>query len=102
MQESNILYEHIIETDGVFFIKDTSTKVIEIINEHLAYGWSPEEIHFQHPYLSLGQIYSALAYYWDNKDKIDEEIISRQNIIQKIKEERRSPLIEKLKVKKIS
>ena len=64
------------------FIKDTSTKVIEIINEHLAYGWSPEEIYFQHPYLSLGQIYSSLAYYWDNKDKIDEEIISRQDIIQ--------------------
>ena len=102
MQESNILYEHIIEADGVYFIKGTSTKVIEIISEHLAYGWSPEEIYFQHPYLSLGQIYSALAYYWDNKDKIDEEILSRQNIIQKIKEERRSPLIEKLKVKKIS
>lgn len=102
MQESNVLYEHIVEADGVYSIKGTSTKVIEIISEHLAYGWSPEEIYFQHPYLSLGQIYSALAYYWDNKDKIDEEIKSRQNIIQKIKEERRSPLIEKLKVKKIS
>ncbi len=28
----------------------------------MAYGWSPEEMHFQHPDLTLGQIYSALAY----------------------------------------
>ncbi len=34
-------------------------KVIEIVLEKIAYGWSPEELHFQHPYLTLGQIYSA-------------------------------------------
>jgi hypothetical protein len=37
-------------------------KVIELILEKSAYGWSPEELHFQHAYLTLGQIYSALAY----------------------------------------
>ncbi len=26
-----------------------------------SYGWSAEELQFQHPYLSLGQIHSALA-----------------------------------------
>jgi uncharacterized protein (DUF433 family) len=41
-------------------------KVIELVREQDAYGWSPEELHFQHPYLSLGQIHSALAYYWDH------------------------------------
>ncbi len=30
--------------------------------EQKAYGWSAEELHFQHPYLTLGQIHSALAY----------------------------------------
>jgi uncharacterized protein (DUF433 family) len=37
-------------------------------------GWSPEEIHFQHPHLSLAQIYSALAYYYENQAKLDGEI----------------------------
>ncbi|MBF0328235.1 MAG: DUF433 domain-containing protein [Nitrospirae bacterium] len=34
-------------------------KVVELVVEKIAYGWSPEELHFQHPYLTLGQIYSA-------------------------------------------
>ena len=49
-------------------------KVIELVVERIAYGWSPEELHFQHPYLSLGQIHSALAYYWDHQAEMDAEI----------------------------
>jgi uncharacterized protein (DUF433 family) len=35
--------------------------------DHLAYGWSPEEMHYQHPPLSLAQIHAALAYYFDHQ-----------------------------------
>jgi hypothetical protein len=52
-------------------------KVIELVSAHIAYGWSPEELHFQFPYLTLGQIYSALAYYWDHQDELDHEIERR-------------------------
>ena len=34
----------------------------------------PEEIHFQHPNLSLAQIHGALTYYYENQDKVDEQI----------------------------
>ena len=71
-------YEHIVlDPAGVPMIEDTTTKVVEIVMEVKAYGWSPEEIHYQHPYLSLGQIYSALAYYWDNALEIDRDIKAR-------------------------
>jgi uncharacterized protein (DUF433 family) len=57
-------YEYIIlDENGVPIIEGTNMKVIELVLETTAYGWSPEELHFQHPYLSLGQIHSALAYY---------------------------------------
>jgi uncharacterized protein (DUF433 family) len=42
-------------------VAGTTMKVVEIIIAQKAYGWSPEEVHFQHPYLSMSQIYSALA-----------------------------------------
>ncbi|MBW4516349.1 MAG: DUF433 domain-containing protein [Timaviella obliquedivisa GSE-PSE-MK23-08B] len=58
-------------------ISGTTMKVIEIIEAQQAYGWSPEEIHFQHPYLTMSQIYSALAYYWDHKQKLDSDIQQR-------------------------
>lgn len=68
-------YEHIVlDHAGVPIIEDTAIKVVEIVVETKAYGWSPEEIHFQHPDLSLGKIYSALAYYWDNAKDIDRDI----------------------------
>ena len=71
-------YEHIVlDPAGVPMIEDTTTKVVETVMEVKAYGWSPEEIHYQHPYLSLGQIYSALAYYWDNALEIDRDIKAR-------------------------
>jgi uncharacterized protein (DUF433 family) len=67
-------YEHIIIGDGVPIIKGTSMKVVELVLEHLSYGWSPEELKYQHPYLELGQIYSALGYYYDHKDEFDRDI----------------------------
>ena len=49
-------YKHIaIGEDGVPIIASTTMKVVELVVEKMAYGWSPEKLHFQHPYLSLGQ-----------------------------------------------
>lgn len=68
-------YEHIVLDDtGRPLIAGTTMKVIELVEAQFAYGWSPEELHFQHPYLSLGQIYSALAYYSDHRAAMDAEI----------------------------
>jgi len=75
MSTTSILYEHItIREDGAPIIAGTTTKVIELIVEKMAYGWSPEETRLQHPYLSLGQIHSALAYYWDHAEEMDQDI----------------------------
>ena len=61
---SSIATTHIeIDERGVAWITGANTKVIEVVLDKLAYGWSPEEIHFQHPGLSLAQIHAALTYY---------------------------------------
>lgn len=79
-------YEHItLAKNGVAMIEGTNTKIVEIVLETKAYGWSPEEIHFQHPYLSLGQIYSALAYYYDHLSEFECEIKERLAKIEEIK-----------------
>jgi len=43
--------------------------------DKIAYGWSPEEIQYQHPQLTLGQVYSALAYYADRQERRKEQKI---------------------------
>ena len=59
---------------GVAWIDDTNVKVVEVVIEKMAYGWSPEEIHFQHPDLSLAQIHAAFCYYHDHQSELDAEI----------------------------
>jgi uncharacterized protein (DUF433 family) len=80
-------YEHVIlDETGVPMLEGTNMKVIELVLESAAYGWSPEELHFQHPYLSLGQIHSALAYYWDHAEELDRDIERRMAKVAGIKQ----------------
>lgn len=73
---SSVATTHIeIDDRGVAWITDANTKVIEVVLDRIAYGWSPEEIHFQHPTLSLAQIHAALTYYYDNQAELDAEIM---------------------------
>jgi uncharacterized protein (DUF433 family) len=78
MSDTNTAYKYIqVDGNGVATISGTTMKVIELVTAQKAYGWSPEEIHFQHPYLTMSQIHSALAYYWDCKVEIDADIQRR-------------------------
>ena len=98
---SETRYEHIMLNDAqVPMIAGTTMKVIELALDHLAYGWSPEELHFQHPHLSLGQIHSALAYYWDHKAELDEDIERRLRIVDQLQQTKSSTsLAERLKAR---
>ena len=92
-------YEHVqLDIDGIPFIGGTTMKVVELVMAQMAYGWSPEELHFQHPYLTLGQIHSALAYYWDHKETLDADIKQRLQLAEQARQEAGpSPLATKLR-----
>jgi uncharacterized protein (DUF433 family) len=94
-------YEHIaLDEKGVPIIAGTTMKVIELVVEKMAHGWSPEEVHFQHPYLTLGQIYSALAYYSDHADELHGDIERRLRYVEQLRQgSGLSPLVARLKSK---
>jgi uncharacterized protein (DUF433 family) len=79
-------YAHLIEIANVPFIEKTRYKVIDLALMVLAYGWSPDEIHRCHPDLTKAQICSALAYYYDHQEEMDEQILKEEEMIQQIKE----------------
>jgi uncharacterized protein (DUF433 family) len=81
-------YPHLTtNADGVPLLAGTTMKVVELVTAHLAHGWSPEELHFQFPHLSLGQIHAALGYYWDHKDEIDADIDRRARYVEQARRE---------------
>ncbi|TEU18405.1 MAG: DUF433 domain-containing protein [Anaerolineales bacterium] len=94
-------YEHVILNEAQApIIAGTNMKVIELVLEKTAYGWSPEELYFQHPYLTLGQIYSALAYYWDHQEELDRDIERRLEFVDQVQRAMEpSPLVARLKAK---
>lgn len=76
-------YKYIsLSDDQIPYISGTTMKVVELITAHLTYGWSPAELHFQYPHISLSQIYSALAYYCDHQSEIDADINRRLQLAQ--------------------
>ncbi len=94
-------YEHIvIDADYGPMIAGTTMKVIELVLAHQAYGWSPEELHFQFPTLTLGQIYSALAYYWDHREALDQEIERQAAHVEALRlAQPEHPIVARLKAK---
>lgn len=95
-------YPHVeIDAEGIPLLSGTTMKVVELVMAQKAHGWSPEELHFQHPYLPLSQIYSALAYYWDHQRELDEDIERRSRYVEDVcREIGPGPLSERLKARR--
>ena len=87
-----------LDVRGVAWIDDTNTKVIEVAQDMMSHGWSPEEIHFQHPHLSLAQIHAALGYYYDHKPEFDAAIEESLRRVSELRDQAAdSPLRKRLR-----
>lgn len=54
-------------------IAETSLRVTDLVMAHLFHKRTPDEIASDYE-LSLAQVYAALAYYYQHKAKLDEDI----------------------------
>jgi uncharacterized protein (DUF433 family) len=63
-----------LDEEGRAWVDDSNVKVIEIALDHIAYGWSAEEIQRQHSHLTLAQVHAALAFYYDHQSEFDKAI----------------------------
>src|ERR1700735_1917446 len=71
-----LVYPHIEVPEGgsARLSRVPRVRVSQLIADYLAYGWSPEEMCRQHPYLTLSEAHTVMAYYFDNAEQIDEEL----------------------------
>ena len=76
---SSVAYPNLaLGPDGLLYIAESGIKLVMLAGWHRYQGWSADEIQAQFPQLTLGQIHSALAYYYDHKAELDAEIESRE------------------------
>ncbi len=72
-------------------------RVQDIVIFHEKLGLSVDEIILQYPTLNFSDVYAALAYYYDNKEKIDKDIIEEQLFSDSFIQQYPSKLQSKLK-----
>ncbi len=84
----------LIELDerGIPWIVGANTKVVEVVLDKMAYGWSPEEMHRQHSHLSMAQIHAALSYYYEHQDEVDADIERRDRYVEELRAQQKNPL----------
>lgn len=98
---ATVTYPHIeFDAQGVPYLAGTRTKVVEVVLDRLAYHWDADAIQRQHPHLNLGQIYSALGYYYDHQTEMDQAIDAGLQRVEAIRSSvGESPIRAKLKAK---
>jgi hypothetical protein len=99
---SAIVYPHILKENSypARLENHPRVRVAQIVMDYLAYGWSPDEIHRQHPHLTLAEVHAAMGYYYDHQAEIDAEIGAElEEVDRAMKAPRRSSVWLKLRAK---
>jgi uncharacterized protein (DUF433 family) len=77
-------------------IAGTRIRVQDVYVWHELQGQSADEIVSQFPQLTMGDVYSALAYYWDHRDAIKRQMHEDSAFVEQMKRKHPSPLKRKL------
>jgi uncharacterized protein (DUF433 family) len=79
---TNVITQHITKTPGVCggrtCIAGHRIRVMDIVVWHEKRGYSPDEIVDMFPGITLADVYAALAYYFDNRQDIEDEFARDQ------------------------
>jgi uncharacterized protein (DUF433 family) len=88
-----------VDADSSAWIEGTTYRVRTIVLDLLVDGLSPEEIRYQHyNELTMAQIHSALAYYYDHKEQVDAEIAAELELVDRLRAEAgEPPLVRRLR-----
>jgi uncharacterized protein (DUF433 family) len=96
-----VVETHIVSTPGVCGgkprIANTRIRVQDIYVWHELRGQTPEEIVADFPQLSLANVHAALAFYFDNRELIHQEMKEAEELVEAMKARSGPGLIERLR-----
>lgn len=88
-----LTYPHIVKPPGetARLERHPRTRVSMLVADYLWRGWSAEEIVRQYSYLTLAEVHSALAYYFDCPEEIEQELVAEYGEVERWKKEHPTP-----------
>ena len=69
--------------NGQPIVAGTGIRVVDLVTSHLYRGLNPDEVAAAYA-LTLGQVYAALAYYYDHKREIDDWMRADAEAVQEL------------------
>jgi len=72
-------------------------RVLDIVIWHEHQGMTPDEIVAHIPSITLADVHTALAYYFEHLDEIQEEMRAERALAEKMRPQHPSPVKEKLR-----
>jgi uncharacterized protein (DUF433 family) len=73
----SVLIQHITKTPGICggraCIAGHRIRVADVVNWHEKRGYSPDEVVDMFPGITLADVHAAMAYYFDNRQEIEDE-----------------------------
>ena len=74
------------------YITDTRIRVQDIVSDHERHGLSPEQIAREYPHLTLAQVHAALAYYFDHREEMQQQMKAEYGYVRALEvKQRNSP-----------
>lgn len=77
-------------------IAGTRIRVQDIYVWHELQGLSADEITSRYPQINMAAVYTALAFYWEHRDQIQQQMAAETNFVEQMKQKNISPLRQKL------
>src|SRR3954467_13570696 len=59
--------------------------VADVAVWHERMGMSPDEIVYNYPSITLSDVYAALAYYFENRERIDADIVEGEKLAETVR-----------------
>lgn len=79
-------FAHIVQTPGICGgrprIEGHRVRVLDVAVEYELQALSPEVICQQHPGLTLSEVHSALAYFYDHRDEMTAELEADRRLVE--------------------
>jgi uncharacterized protein (DUF433 family) len=71
-------------------------RVQDVVIWYEKLGMSTDEIVHNYPTITLADVYATLAYYWDNRDDIEQAIADEKSLADEFRRNHAGPLRRKL------
>ncbi len=71
------------------YVVGSRVRVQDIVSDHERHGLSPEQIIREHPHLTLAQVHAALAYYFDHREEVLQQMKADEDFARALEAEQR-------------